>query len=247
MTAHVSFIMPAMFESLATRLEGRLVVLEPLGPEHEEGLRAAAADERIWQWMLTRDVEVWIADALRPQPTTGSRSPCSATARWSARRATCALAPEHRRLEIGNTWLNPSAWGTGANTEAKYLLLRHAFEELGCLRVEFKTDALNERARAALAAIPSEFEGIHRWHMVVRGGERRDSAWYAVTSRLAGDPAGARSTSRGLDFAAPGIRYGTGAFDGQERQRDRSRPRRARRSPRASRSAASSCATRTPS
>ena len=92
-----------------------------------------------------------------------------------------ALAPEHRRLEIGNTWLNPSAWGTGVNTEAKYLLLRHAFEELGCLRVEFKTDALNERARAALAAIPSEFEGIHRWHMVVRGGERRDSAWYAVT------------------------------------------------------------------
>jgi RimJ/RimL family protein N-acetyltransferase len=92
-----------------------------------------------------------------------------------------SLAPEHRRLEIGNTWLNPSAWGTGANTEAKYLLLRHAFEELGALRVEFKTDALNERARAALAAIPSEFEGIHRWHMVARDGERRDSAWYAVT------------------------------------------------------------------
>jgi RimJ/RimL family protein N-acetyltransferase len=71
-------------------------------------------------------------------------------------------------------------WGTGANTEAKYLLLRHAFEEAGFLRVEFKTDALNERARGALAAIPSEFEGIHRRHMLVRGGERRDSAWYAV-------------------------------------------------------------------
>jgi RimJ/RimL family protein N-acetyltransferase len=71
-------------------------------------------------------------------------------------------------------------WGTGANTEAKYLLLRHAFEELGMRRVEFKTDALNERARAALAALPAQFEGIHRKHMVVRGGERRDSAWYAV-------------------------------------------------------------------
>ncbi len=59
--------------------------------------------------------------------------------------------------------------------------MRHAFEQLGCLRVEFKTDATNDRARAALAALPSQFEGIHRKHMVVRGGERRDSAWYSVT------------------------------------------------------------------
>src|SRR5437588_596906 len=91
-----------------------------------------------------------------------------------------SLAPEHRRLEIGNTWMNPSTWGTGANTEAKYLLLRHAFEELGCIRVEFKTDAKNQRARAALAALPSQFEGIHRRHMLVRGEVRRDSAWYSV-------------------------------------------------------------------
>jgi N-acetyltransferase len=77
--------------------------------------------------------------------------------------------------------MSPSTWRTGANSDAKYLLLRHAFEGAGCLRVEFKTDAKNERARAALAAIPAEFEGIHRRHMVVRGGERRDSAWYAVT------------------------------------------------------------------
>ena len=76
--------------------------------------------------------------------------------------------------------MNPSTWSTGANTDAKYLLLRHAFEVLGARRVEFKTDAQNERARAALAAIPAEFEGIHRQHMLVRGGERRDSAWYAV-------------------------------------------------------------------
>ena len=88
--------------------------------------------------------------------------------------------PEDRVVEIGNTWLHPSAWGTDANTEAKYLLLRHAFDDVGALRVEFKTDAKNERARAALAAIPAEFEGIHRRHMLVRGGERRDSAWYAV-------------------------------------------------------------------
>jgi RimJ/RimL family protein N-acetyltransferase len=88
---------------------------------------------------------------------------------------------EHdRTLEIGNTWLVPAAWGTGANTEAKYLLMRHAFEDEGFYRVEFKTDANNARARAALAGLPAEFEGVFRKHMVVRDGERRDSAWYAV-------------------------------------------------------------------
>jgi len=87
---------------------------------------------------------------------------------------------DDRVLEIGNTWLAPEAWGTGANTEAKFLLMQHAFEEEGYLRVEFKTDAQNERARAALAALPAEFEGIFRKHMLVRGGERRDSAWYVV-------------------------------------------------------------------
>jgi N-acetyltransferase len=170
-----------MFGNLAPRLEGRLVVLEPLGPQHEEGLRAAAADERAWRWMLTLDTEAWIADALK---ASDDRQAFAVIYDGAVAGSTSymSLAPEHRRLEIGNTWLNPSAWGTGANTEAKYLLLRHAFEELECLRVEFKTDALNARARAALAALPSEFEGIHRWHMVVRGGERRDSAWYAVTA-----------------------------------------------------------------
>ena len=91
-----------------------------------------------------------------------------------------SLAPEHLRLEIGNTWLAAGAWGTGVNTEAKYLLLRHAFETLGCRRVEFKTEATNARSRAALAALPAEFEGVFRKHMVVRDGERRDSAWYSV-------------------------------------------------------------------
>jgi N-acetyltransferase len=87
---------------------------------------------------------------------------------------------DDRVLEIGNTWLNSRAWGTGANTEGKFLLLQHAFEDEGFLRVEFKTDAANDRSRAALAAVPAEFEGVFRKHMLVRGGERRDSAWYAV-------------------------------------------------------------------
>jgi RimJ/RimL family protein N-acetyltransferase len=91
-----------------------------------------------------------------------------------------ALRPEHHGLEIGWTWLARGAWGTGANTETKLLLLEHAFGELGCIRVEFKTDARNERARAALAALPARFEGVFRKHMVVRGGELRDSAWYSI-------------------------------------------------------------------
>jgi RimJ/RimL family protein N-acetyltransferase len=170
-----------MWDVIASVLSGRLVTLEPRTHAHLDGLRRAAADERIWGFMVTTDVERWLADA---------------TAEHNARRRVqfvalhegeavgsssyLSLAPEHLRLEIGNTWMNPSTWGTGANAEAKYLLLRHAFETLGCRRVEFKTDALNERARAALAALPAEFEGVHRKHMLVRGGERRDSAWYAV-------------------------------------------------------------------
>jgi N-acetyltransferase len=164
---------------LAERLEGRIVVLEPLDPQHVEGLRTAARDERIWTWMVTRDVEAWLVDTLADDD---SRQPFAVLRDENVVGSTSymSLAPEHRRLEIGNTWMHPSTWGTGANVEAKYLLLRHAFETLGALRVEFKTDALNERARRALAAIPAEFEGIHRKHMLVRGGERRDSAWYAV-------------------------------------------------------------------
>jgi RimJ/RimL family protein N-acetyltransferase len=163
---------------LRRRLEGDIVLLEPLTPAHADGLRAAAADERIWTWMTTRDVEAWIARALAAEDAQHFAVIQDGAVVGST--SYLSLAPEHLRLEIGNTWMSPSTWGTGANVEAKYLLLRHAFEVLGCRRVEFKTDALNERARAALAALPAEFEGIHRKHMVVRGGERRDSAWYAV-------------------------------------------------------------------
>jgi RimJ/RimL family protein N-acetyltransferase len=170
-----------MWPGIVTVLSGERVRLEPLQPEHADGLREAAADERVWTFMVTTDVERWLADAYA-EHAAGSRVQFVAIRDGSVVGSTSylSLAPEHRRLEIGNTWLNSSAWGTGANTEAKYMLLRHAFETLGCLRVEFKTDARNDRARAALAALPAEFEGVHRKHMVVRGGERRDSAWYAV-------------------------------------------------------------------
>jgi RimJ/RimL family protein N-acetyltransferase len=91
-----------------------------------------------------------------------------------------AIAPADRRLEIGWSWLTPRARGTGANSEAKLLQLAHAFEVLGAMRVEFKTDARNERSRAALAAIGATFEGVFRRHMLMADGRVRDSAWYAI-------------------------------------------------------------------
>jgi N-acetyltransferase len=87
---------------------------------------------------------------------------------------------EHLRVEIGNTWHAPRVWGTGVNVETKLLLLGHAFERVGLRRVEFKTDARNERSRGALLALGATFEGIFRKHMVVRDGGARDSAYFSV-------------------------------------------------------------------
>jgi RimJ/RimL family protein N-acetyltransferase len=177
------------FEPLLMRHEGKLVVLEPLGPEHREGLAAAAADPAVWRWLNTvsHEPEVfdrWFDDALA-ESAGGISAPYAILLRetgeavGSTRYLT--LRPEHRGLEIGFTWHARRVWGTGVNVEAKLLLLRHAFGPLGCMRVEFKTEARNERSRGALAALPAQFEGIFRKHMLVRGGEIRDSAYYSIT------------------------------------------------------------------
>jgi len=181
---------PALVERWTTpTLEGRIVRLEPLGPQHADDLYEASRDPRIWRWLpivqpLTREEwQRWLEGAF--ERTDAGLELAFATVLQATGAAVgstryLALRPEHRSLEIGWTWLAPSAWGTGANTDAKLLQLEHAFEVLGCRRVEFKTDALNERARPALAGLPAQFEGIHRKHMLVRGGENRDSAWYSI-------------------------------------------------------------------
>jgi RimJ/RimL family protein N-acetyltransferase len=179
----------ASFADLTPTLQGRAVRIEPLRADHEAGLRAAAADPRVWRWMpidptgSDESFHSWMADALE-RAAAGLDAPFSVLSADGGQvlgsTRYLALRPEHRSLEIGWTWLSPAAWGTGANAEAKLLLLEHAFERLGCMRVEFKTDAKNERSRAALEAIGARFEGIHRKHMLVRGGELRDSAWYSV-------------------------------------------------------------------
>ena len=178
-----------MWKNLESVLEGRVVRLEPLARRHEQGLFEAAQDERIWRWMpydasaSPETFHAWLEDALAASESgaeaafatvdAGTGEPAGST-RY------LALRPEHRVLEIGWTWLAPAYWQTGANVEAKMLMLEHAFEDLGCLRVEFKTDSRNERSRTALAALPARFEGIFRKHMLVRGGQRRDSAYYSI-------------------------------------------------------------------
>jgi RimJ/RimL family protein N-acetyltransferase len=176
-----------MWENIARRLEGSLVILEPLAARHEEGLFEAAQDPEIWRWMPYNAIETpesfrtWFADAIAvseagiqvPFTILGARTGALI---GSTRYLT--LRPEHRGLEIGWTWLTRSAWGTGANVEAKLLLLEHAFERLGCQRVEFQADARNERSRAALTALPARFEGIFRKHRLVP--RPRDSAYYSI-------------------------------------------------------------------
>lgn len=170
-------------------LVGQIVRLEPLALRHADDLHEASRDSRIWRWLpivqpqSREEWRGWMEEAL--ERTEAGLELAFATVLQETGTAVgstryLALRPEHRSLEIGWTWLAPSAWGTGANTEAKLLQLEHAFEVFGCRRVEFKTDALNERARPALAGLPAEFEGIHRKHMLVRDEENRDSAWYSI-------------------------------------------------------------------
>jgi N-acetyltransferase len=169
-------------------LEGRIVRLELLAREHEEALWEASRDPRTWRWLSvvqphTRDAwRTYFDDALAAAAA-GSEIPLVTIGHKGVVGSTrfLALRPEHRSVEIGWTWLHPSAWGTGVNAEAKLLQLEHAFERWGCRRVELKTDARNDRSRRALEALGAKFEGIHRKHMLVRGGENRDSAWYSVT------------------------------------------------------------------
>jgi N-acetyltransferase len=177
-----------MWANLTPRLEGELIVLEPLEARHQAGLYAAARHSEIWAWLAPiGESEEYFAqwfEASLAESAAGregvfatidraSGGPIGSTRYLNLREA-------HKGLEIGWTWLAPSAWGTGTNVEAKLLMLSHAFDELECMRVEFKTDARNERSRAALAALPAQFEGVFRKHMSMPGVGVRDSAYYSI-------------------------------------------------------------------
>jgi RimJ/RimL family protein N-acetyltransferase len=164
-----------------------MVRLEPLRPDHSEDLWLASRDPQTWRWLSivqpqSRDEwSTFFGQALAAADA-GAEIPLVTSCKERVVGSTrfLALRPEHGSVEIGWTWLHPSVWGTGANVEAKYLQLQHAFETWDCRRVELKTDASNERSRGALEALGATFEGVHRKHMLVREGENRDSAWYSV-------------------------------------------------------------------
>jgi N-acetyltransferase len=169
-------------------LEGRLVRLEPLDRRHLDDLAAVAFDPTLWRWTLARPTDrdglaAWL-DAAVANLASGSELPFATVDRASGKAVGStrflSIVPEHRRLEIGWTWLGGAFQRTGANREAKYLQLRHAFETLGANRVEFKTDARNERANPALLGIGATFEGTFRDHMVMPDGPLRSSNYYSV-------------------------------------------------------------------
>ena len=181
-------------------LEGQHIRLEPLQKSHHAGLAAVGRDPELWRWIPTpvRTIEEmagYIETALREQEQ-GASLPFALVERQTGRPIGSTrygnIDCTNRRVEIGWTWVTREWQRTAANTEAKYLLLKHAFETLGCIRVELKTDSLNERSRAAILRIGAIEEGTFRNHMITASGRIRhtvyfsivDSEWPGVKARL---------------------------------------------------------------
>lgn len=183
-----------------TILEGDIVRLEPLSPAHVDALVTAGADPAVFRWTQLPGMRWSFEQGCREAPTrelmagyveqaqgwqrAGTALPFATVSKaldravGSTRFANIDVA--NKRAEIGWTWLASDWQRSGANTEAKYLMLRHAFERMGCIRVEFKTDRRNDKSRAALQRIGAVQEGILRQHMVLPDGTYRDSVYFSV-------------------------------------------------------------------
>jgi RimJ/RimL family protein N-acetyltransferase len=173
-------------------LEGSNVRLEPLSPDHLDALCAVGLDPELWRWTTSdvrtrKDMDAYLGCALE-DAARGTALPFATVERASGRVAGSTrfanADASHRRIEIGWTWLGGPWQRTALNTEAKLLMLRHAFERLGCERVELKTDALNERSRRAILRLGAREEGILRRHMRTDSGRSRDTVYYSI---LAGE------------------------------------------------------------
>ncbi len=179
-----------VFAPVPVTLTGRVVRLEPLGPEHADGLLLAGHHEALWR--VTVQPPLVSADAVTrylahaaEQAARGDEVPfaivsCETGAVIGSTRWMDISRPHHR-VEIGGTWLSPAVQGTLANTEAKYLQLVQLFEVLGAIRVQFKTDLRNTQSQRALEKLGAIREGVLRRHMVVRDGFVRDSVYYGIT------------------------------------------------------------------
>ena len=176
------------FDPRPVVLTGRLVRLEPLTIDHVGPLREVAFDEGIWRWTRDRpttaaELRAYVERALQAAAD-GSELPFAqidvATGRAIGSTRFLSIARDERRLEVGHTWVGRAFWGQGHNPDAKRSLLAHAFDDLGAHRVEFKTDALNGRSRAALARIGATEEGTLRRHLHTYGNRVRDSVYFSV-------------------------------------------------------------------
>lgn len=169
-------------------LEGRIVRLEPLAREHFDDLIEVGVDPVLWKWtQVLPETEAQLRGYLElalANAEAGREVPFATILRETNRAIGSTrfltIVPEHKRLEIGWTWLGAAHQRSGANREAKLLQLTHAFETLGANRVEFKTDSRNEASRRALEGIGATFEGIFRSHTIMPWGPLRDSAYYSV-------------------------------------------------------------------
>jgi N-acetyltransferase len=170
-------------------LEGRVVSLEPLAERHWPGILAVGLDPELWRWTVDRgDTQAglrrWFDTAITAAAA-GRAVPYATIHRGAGQVVGSSrfadLDGTNRHVEIGWTWVAPAWQRSAVNTEAKYLMLRHAFEAWNCHRVQLKTDALNTRSREAMLRLGAREEGIFRRYQVTQGGRVRDTAWYAVT------------------------------------------------------------------
>jgi RimJ/RimL family protein N-acetyltransferase len=169
-------------------LRGSHVRLEPLSQLHAPDLLQAAADPLIWRWLPERveseaDLRRWIDAALAAQAA-GSEYPFAVIDQASGRAVGSTrymdVTRANRGVEVGWTWYRPADWGGPVNPEAKLLLLGHAFEAWGAIRLYLKTDSLNERSRAAILKLGASFEGDLRNHRIRLDGSYRHSSYYSI-------------------------------------------------------------------
>jgi len=173
-------------------LTGKFVRLEPLSEGHVPALIVAARDENIWRYMLygypdnEKKMLTLVRDLLQRQAN-GTDLPFAvihlASGRAIGMTRYLEIRPEHRALEIGGTWYATEFQRTAVNTECKYLMLRHAFEALGCTRVQFKADARNARSIRAIERLGAVREGVLRNHMITPDGTLRDSVYFSILDR----------------------------------------------------------------
>lgn len=169
-------------------LVGNLVTLEPLRQDHHDGLVDAARDGELWRLWYTsvpraQDMRQEIDRRLGLQAA-GSMLPFTArrndTGRVIGMTTYMHADPVNRRLEIGSTWNAVSAQRTGTNTESKLLLLAHAFEDLGCIAVEFRTHWMNQQSRTAVARLGAKQDGVLRNHERLPDGSLRDTVVFSI-------------------------------------------------------------------